>query len=288
MPENFEMFRYLDHLRVRWRVIAVACGAAAAIALIAAFFTPNRYTSTARVLIEPPAGSDPRGAMAVSPIYLESLKSYELVASGDRLFLDAIDHFKLPRTGSIERLKRSVLKVTIPRNTRVLEISATLDEPAQAQALALYIAEQTVKLARNVSADTERDLLADAEKQLDEAQARFNAFGSGSGSAASPADTDARGAQRDAARGAVYAAVEHLAQVRSMAGARGERLRIVDPGVIPQRPSWPNVPLMLLVAILVALVVSLLYVTVEFNYRLERPAAPRTVAPLARVKTRND
>ena len=287
MPENFEMFRYLDHLRSRWRVIAVACGAAAAIALVAALLTPNRYTSTARVLIEPPAGSDPRGAMAVSPIYLESLKSYELVASGDRLFLDAMDHFKLPRTGSIERLKRSVLKVTIPRNTKVLEISATLGEPVQAQSLALYIAEQTVKLARDVSADTERDLLADAQKQLDDAQARFNSLGGGGPAASSP-DTDARSAQRDAARGAVYAAVEHLAQVRSMAGARGERLRIIDPGVVPQRPSWPNIPLMLVVSILVALVGSLLYVTVEFNYRLERPAAPRTVAPLARVKTRND
>lgn len=287
MPENFEMFRYLDHLRGRWRVIAVACGAAAAIALAVAFVTPNRYTSTARILIEPPAGSDPRGAMAVSPIYLESLKSYELVASGDRLFLDAIDHFKLTRTGSIERLKRSVLKVTIPRNTKVLEISATLGEPAQAQALALYIAEQTVKLARDVSADTERDLLADAQKQLEEAQARFNALGGGTSAASTP-DTDARSAQRDAARGAVYAAVEHLAQVRSMSGARGERLRIIDPGVVPQRPSWPNIPLMSVVAILVALVGSLLYVTVEFNYRLERSAAPLTLAPLARVKTRND
>src|SRR5690349_326984 len=287
MPENFEMFRFLDHLRGRWRVIAVACGTAAGIALFAAFLTPNRYTSTAHVLIEPPAGSDPRGAMAVSPIYLESLKSYELVASGDRLFLDAIDHFKLSSGGSVERLKRSVLKVVIPRNTKVLEISATLHEPAQAQGLALYIAEQTVKLARDVSADTERDLLADAQKQLDEAQARLNGLESSS-PAGAPAESTALTAQRDAARTAVYAAVEHLAQVRSMAGARGERLRIIDPGVVPQRPSWPNIPLILMVAILVALAGSLLYMTFEFNYRLERPAAPLTVAPLARVKTRND
>jgi capsular polysaccharide biosynthesis protein len=287
MPENFEMFRFLDHLRGRWRVIAVACGTAAAIALIAAFLTPNRYTSTAHVLIEPPAGSDPRGAMAVSPIYLESLKSYELVASGDRLFLDAIDHFKLPIGGSVERLKRAVLKVTIPRNTKVLEISATLHDPAQAQALALYIAEQTVKLARDVSADTERDLLADAQKELDEAQLHLNGLESGS-TAAAPAESASRTVQRDAARAAVYAAVEHLVQVRSTAGGRGERLKIIDSGVVPQQPSWPNIPLMLLVAVLVALVGSLLYLTLEFNYRLERPAAPRTVAPLARVKTRND
>ena len=39
---------------------------------------------------------------------------------------------------------------------------------------------------------------------------------------------------------------------------------------------------------LVALAASLLYVTFEFNYRLEKSAAPRAVAPLARVKNLND
>jgi hypothetical protein len=110
----------------------------------------------------------------------------------------------------------------------------------------------------------------------------------GGSAATAPAESASRTAQRDAARAAVYAAVEHLVQVRSTAGGRGERLKIIDPGVVSQQPSWPNVPLMLLVAVLVALVGSLLYLTLEFNYRLERPAAPRTVAPLARVKSRND
>ncbi len=282
------MLRYLDHLRLRWRVIVVACGTAVAVALVAALLTPARYTATARVIIEPPAGSDPRGATAVSPIYLESLKSYELLASGDRLFLDALDHFKMPRTKSIEGLKRSVLKVSIARNTKVLEISATVREPAQAQALALYIAEQTVKLARSVSAETDQDLLADARKQLEEAQARLRQAEPESVQSAAPVGSDPRDAQRDAAREAVYLAAEHLAQVRGMVGARGDRLQIVDSGVVPERPSWPNVPVMLVAALLVALVGSLLFVTFEFNYRAERSAAPRPVAPLARVKTRND
>jgi len=154
MPGNLEMFRYLDHLVGSWRLVAVACGMAADIASITAVLTPNRHTSTARVLIEPPAESDPRGAIAVSPIYLESIKFYELVAWRDRLFLDAIKHFKLPRTGSVERLKCSVRKATIPRNTKVLEISATLHEPTPVQELTLYIAEQTVKPARAVAAET--------------------------------------------------------------------------------------------------------------------------------------
>src|SRR6266851_7284459 len=116
MPETLEMLRYVEHLRRRWRVIAVACGVAVVLAMAVALLTPARYTATARIMIEPPAGSDPRIAVAVSPIYLESLKSYELVASGDRLFLEAMEHFKLPRSKSVNALKRSVLKASIPRN----------------------------------------------------------------------------------------------------------------------------------------------------------------------------
>jgi uncharacterized protein involved in exopolysaccharide biosynthesis len=288
MPESFEMLHYLVHLRLRWRVIAVACGTAVAIALIVALFTPAQYTATARVMIEPPAGSDPRGATAVSPIYLESLKSYELLASGDRLFQDALDHFNLPRTKSLNSLKRSVLKVSIARNTKVLEISATVGEPTQAQALALYIADQTVKLARRIPAETEQDLLADARKQLDEAEAVLRPPAPENVRAASPAGSAPPAALHNAAQEAVYQAAQHLAQVRAMVGARGERLQIIDSGVVPERPSWPNIPIILVAAFLVALVGSLLYVTVEFNYRAERSAAPRALAPLARVKTRND
>src|SRR5215469_2942256 len=91
MPGIFGLFRYLNNLVSRSRVDAVPCGTAIGIAPTAAVLTPNRYTSTAGGLIESTAGSDPRHAMAVSPINLESLKLYELVAWGDRLFVDAID-----------------------------------------------------------------------------------------------------------------------------------------------------------------------------------------------------
>ena len=288
MPETFEMFRYLEHLRRRWRVVAVACGVAAGLAVIATLLTPAQYTATARVIIEPPAGSDPRMATAVSPIYLESLKSYELVASGDRMFLEAIEHFKLPRPKSVNALKRSVLKASIPRNTKILEISATLHDPAQAQALALYIAQQTVSLARTVSVETEQELLAGAQKQLDEAEARWRHVQSESVQTGSQLESDLWTSRRDAARSAVFAAAEHVAQVRSAAGSRGERLKVIDPGVVPERPSWPNIPLVLLSALLAALTGSLLYVTLEFSYWLEKSAAPRSLAPIARVKTLND
>jgi uncharacterized protein involved in exopolysaccharide biosynthesis len=296
MPESFELFRYVDHLRRRWPVIAVACGVAGGLALIGGLITLPRYTATARLMIEPPAGTDPRTAMAVSPIYLESLKTYELLASGDKLFADAIKHFKMVRPMPVDQMKRSVLKVTMARNTRVLEIFVTLHDPALAQALALYIAEQTVKLARDISLETEHALDKDAEQQLTEARARMQqaenawarlASGTASQSPEHAAEVDVAQAQRSAARLAFESAEKRLEDVRSLSGSRGERLTVIDPGVVPERPSWPKIPLMVLAALVIALVGSLLYLTVEFNYRLER-SAPRPVAPLARVKARND
>lgn len=297
MAENFEMSRYLDHLGRRWRLIALACGVAVGLALVACLLISDRYTATARVMIDPPAGSDPRAAIAVSPVYLESLKTYEVLASGDRLFLDAMDHFQLARSKPIDELKRSVLKVRLPRNTRVLEISATLPDPRQAQALALYIANETVKITRDVSLSGDDRLIADAQKQWDDARARVEkaerewarlSNQSIDQNAARAAEASTAQAEREAARDALEAATKHLGEVRGFAGYRAERLNVIDPGVVPERPSWPNIPLIVIAALGVALAASLLYVTFEFNYRLERSAVPRAVAPLARVKGLND
>lgn len=291
------MLRFLDHLRGRWPIIALSCVAALGLALAAALLMQPQYTATARILIEPPAGTDARVVMAVTPVYLESLKTFELLASGDRLFLDAISHFKLPHNPPLDKFKRSVLTVTIPRNTRILEISATLNNPAQAQALALYLAEQTVKLARETTAGTERDLQAEALHQRDEALANLGraerhwAQIAGEPASAAPghmAKVEAAQAERETARDLVTAAEKRLQLEQASTGYRGERLNIIDPGVVPERPSRPNIPLMLIAAGLVALAASLTYVTFEFNYRLTRTAAPQPVAPLARLKSVND
>jgi capsular polysaccharide biosynthesis protein len=285
MPESFEMFRYLDHLRRRWPVIAVAVGVAVALALVAGLIMPAQYTATARILIESPAAGDLRASMAVSPVYLESLKSYAILASGDRLFADAIEHLHLQRSRSIEQMKNAVLKVTIPRSTKVLEVAATLPDPRQAQALAHYIAERTVALARDLALEADRDALADAQKQQDEARAQLKQ------SEAAPVDRAAgsanaiRSTKTESLQLAIEAAQMHLQEIRSTAGYRAERLKIFDPGVVPERPSAPNIPLILLAAVLVAFTASLVYVTFEFNYRLEISAAPRAVAPLARQES---
>src|SRR5437868_6880951 len=139
MYESFDAFEYVEYLRRRWRVIAAACGVALLIVLPVSLLLPKRYTATASIVIDPPGGSDARIATAVSAVYLESLKTYERYATSDSLFERAIQHFHLADSGSAQSLKRRVLKVSKVRDTKLLEISATLPDPKLAQNLAQYL-----------------------------------------------------------------------------------------------------------------------------------------------------
>jgi len=74
----------LEFASYLWRsrsLVAIACASALAVAGIVSLILPARYTATASILIEPPGGNDPRSATAVSTVYLESLKTYERMAS---------------------------------------------------------------------------------------------------------------------------------------------------------------------------------------------------------------
>ena len=77
MSEPFDAYRYIGYLRARWHWIAASAALAAGLAAAASLVMTPQYTATARLVIDPPAGADLRAAMAVSPIYLESLKTYE-------------------------------------------------------------------------------------------------------------------------------------------------------------------------------------------------------------------
>ena len=82
MHDSFDVFEYIDFLRARWKFLARGVrrrdrGRRSQ----PAFCFPKRYTATATILIDPPAGGDPRIATAVSTVYLESLKTYELLAT---------------------------------------------------------------------------------------------------------------------------------------------------------------------------------------------------------------
>lgn len=361
MYSSFDPFEYIDYLRRRWSFVAITCGVAITVALAVALLLPKKYTAIATVVIDPPAGSDARTFTAVSPMYLESLKSYELYAESDTLFLRAIERFHLREAGSsasLESLKRRVLKVAKVRDTRILEVDATLRDPKQAQSLAQFIAEQTVAMSQTDSADSDRYLLdraqkdeTDARSKLDTAQQSFRRL-----SASAPLDAmqseiynavevagkvrqDLVDAQANVAeyqqqqggqfereqlqaakaradllekrvkdldrvvqeksanlarlaakkselendltiaQTAYESAAARLRDVQAAIGTRGERLQVMDPGTVPQRPSSPNAPLIGLVALFAALVASIVWLSFAFVFRRRsvefEPAVPR-------------
>jgi capsule polysaccharide export protein KpsE/RkpR len=298
-------------------------------------------------MIDPPVAEDPRVSVAVNPTYLESLRSYEMVASSDTLFARALEKFHLRDTFGgtpLESIKRHVLKVSKVRDTKVMEISATLADPKQAQGLAQFVAEEAVNLSRASNRASEQEMLESAQRQLDEARTsverqqsawlEFSAREPLDGARAEldaltslrktlrqdlaeartelaefkGRDGDARTAEvrgrmesiekQDAELGRqidaeaasfskrearseqlelslrnvqeVYrAANSHLGNVRASLGMRGDRLHVIDPGVVPERPSSPHVFLNVALAMLVALAASITYLTLTF--RPDRP-----------------
>src|SRR5260370_32352319 len=89
MSEPFDAYRYMSYLRSRWHWIAASAALAVGLAAAASLVMTPQYTATARLVIDPPAGADLRAAMAVGPIYLESLKTYETLATRDSPFQKA-------------------------------------------------------------------------------------------------------------------------------------------------------------------------------------------------------
>ena len=341
MQDSFDAFEYIDFLSARWKFAGLACGFAIVAGLATGLLLPKRYTATATILIDPPAGGDPRIATAVTTVYLESLKTYELLATNDQLFVRAAGQFHLrDQDGSpIESLKRLVLKVDKLRDTRALQISVTLPDPRTSQAVAQFIAEGAVELSRSGGKEADESLIEVAAKAAEVAKARLNdaetAWQKAAGAHSAEAlrseisddgylksrveeqlldeQADVAGnstqAQRDVgasraraellqrriselalaidekstalakqsareqdlqavltvARTAYGAAMQRLADLRISLGSRTEWLRVVDPGIIPQRPSSPNVPLILIGAASLALFGSLLYLTLSFS-----------------------
>src|ERR1700681_1766457 len=173
--EGMEFAGYLWRCRA---LVAIACASALAVAGIVSLLLPARYTATASILIEPPGGNDPRSATAVSTVYLESLKTYERIASSDTLFEHALDdlhiHQRYPGA-STETLKRRILEVSKPASTTILDISATVSDAKSAQALAQYIAERTVALDESFDRQTDEDLSKEPQRIFDAARTRREA-----------------------------------------------------------------------------------------------------------------
>lgn len=349
MQGDFDVFEYAEFLRQRWRIAAFASLAAVMISSGVSLAIPKRYTASASIVIEPPGGIDSRTATAVSPVYLESLKTYERFAESDSLFARAVDRFHLDRSKAIESLKQRVLKVTKLRDTKILVIEVTLPDAPLAHGVAEYLAQQTVEMSQAESRAADADVLDesakqaadalqaleraqqawagdarlasvdslqadldglresqfDVRRQLSEAQADASEYHERARTDASEEmqqqssiaharaaaleiqSTDLRRAitaegaalsgrraererlQRDLdmAQTAYESATNRLRDIRAAAGSRGERLRVIDPGIVPQRPASPNFLLNVLAALFLAVVISLAYFSVEFAYQ---------------------
>src|ERR1700722_9668972 len=173
--EGLEFAGYLWRSRM---LVAIACVSALVVAGVISLLLPARYTATASILIEPPGGNDHRSATAVSTVYLESLKTYERMASSDTLFEHALDdlHIRQRYPGvSTETLKRRILEVSKPTSTTILDISATVSDAESAQALAQYIAERTVALHESLDRQTDEDLSKEPRQIFAAARARREA-----------------------------------------------------------------------------------------------------------------
>ncbi|HVW07366.1 MAG TPA: hypothetical protein VHC90_02225 [Bryobacteraceae bacterium] len=338
MSRPFDALDLALYLRSRWRVALVACITALMIAGIAAALLPRRYTATATLIIQPPASADPRSALAVSPVYLESLKTYLNFATSDTLFSRALDELGLRRRypeTSVESLKRRVLSVTKPAATRLIEIETTLDDPREAERLARFIAEQTVAMNQSLDEHSGDAAVKQAKDNVSLAEARLQeASGGGSVEALTAAVKSTSELQYETERelaqartdladlkaqegtfppgddkaqwntreiGATSARIQDLAteqkrleaeltqkaaslerirplrdsleaahtrlnEVRATTAFRGERLEVLDPGIVPERPSSPNVPLILISAFGLAMIASIAYLAAAFGY----------------------
>jgi len=357
MTDPVDAFRYISYIRMRWRTIATSCVVAVSLALLATLVMPREYTATARIVIDPPAGADIRAATAVSPIYLESLRTFERFAAAGGLFQKAVKRFGLRQllgNRPVESLQRTVLRAEIVRNTRILEISATLPDPLRAQALAQFLSESTVEMNRTIVtegarrlveaiADEERrartrlretdaawsrllteepvdvlqsnmaaaaGLRADIEQQIAGAEVEIAASAdrgrevqASMGPSAAQArlrelerqlraldqeeaerqrvltqrlaDRDQIESQRKADETALAAMEQRLGEARGESGYRGERLTIIDPAIVPERPSSPNLPLNLAAAMLLGLLLPLVYFTLEMSYQQQRADSRR-------------
>jgi uncharacterized protein involved in exopolysaccharide biosynthesis len=360
MADFFDPIAYLAYLRRNWKFAAIAIGAAVLLTAVASLILPKQYTATATLVIEPPSGMDPRGATAVSAIYLESLKGYEQYAASDSLFERARQKFHLEEGPATETLRRRVLRVLKLPDTKVLQIRATLPDPRQAQSLVQFLAEETVALNRSVESQSEHESITEVRKQVAEAGAQvarareqFNAadaagaegvlsdevrdlsglkgrlneqlvetstalaelsaratvpsdgFTAADKRESLPQEIAAARAREAALKGQIAAIDRDLTQkaatlaaararadrsrdelraaetsfeavsrrateVEASAGLRTEQLRIIDPGIVPQQPSFPNLPLFSAAALLLSAMLSLGWLSLRYGLEQQR------------------
>jgi uncharacterized protein involved in exopolysaccharide biosynthesis len=141
-------------------------------------------------------------------------------------------------TDSRDRLQKDLLD----SRAELAEVSARPGDPrlASVKARVASLESQDTELSRRIQ--TKGTELSERSARADELQQQLRA-----------------------AQATYDAAALRLREIQSSAGLRGERLRVMDPGVVPERPSFPNVGLNVMLAVLVALTACIAYFTLTFR-----------------------
>ena len=357
----------LADIIARWRFVLTVMASAAVIACAVSEILPRRYTSTATVVIAPPATSDMRTFAAVNPAYLDSLRTFENFFTSDMLFLEAARRFHIDvRNRDIDTVRGNILRVKQEHETRILEVSVTLPDAAAASKMLHFITDQSIAAsgeqavaadlesmnALNAELDRARQDLARARTEWERASANDtpesiqSSIESGmmldsdirgreseadadaqewavrardgdaqdrayaqieSRAAAARRDELARRRQRveaeiardrkmlagrssrltlttaelEQARKAFDAAQARVRDFGAVAGMRSERMRVIDPGIVPQTPSSPKVLLNTLAAVLLAACLSIAWVAIGAGEHRPKPAVVRSAQRLA-------
>lgn len=136
------------------------------------------------------------------------------------------------------------------------------------------VADATAGLQSNIDADTDvlsklrRDLVSNGNEAAQRRLAELTQEMERDSAALAQRSAHRQALEMDmtAAQAAFDTALEHVRELRANEGSRLERLRVIDPGIVPQRPVSPNKTLNVLAALLFALICSMLYLTLAFAF----------------------
>jgi capsule polysaccharide export protein KpsE/RkpR len=95
-------------------------------------------------------------------------------------------------------------------------------------------------------------------------------------------------AEQKAARAEAETAKTRLNEARASLAYQGERVSILDPGIVPERPSFPNTPLNIALAFTISLLGSVMWVAWRYGGRRSRLLPARANRAAERSYTLGD
>lgn len=104
--------------------------------------------------------------------------------------------------------------------------------------------------------------------------------------AAIRARTDQSTDQLRAADSAFEAMSRRANELAGSSGLRTEQLRIIDPGIVPQQPSFPNVSMFTAAALLISAMLSLAWLSLRYGFEQQRIRSARSEFKVARSGNR--